>query len=162
MEQGGNGLFYHGYYARGGGVIAIEDAEGQQTGVVEHIACHSPTGIGWGRTSGASGMADCARSLLVAALGPEASKCPSCNGTKKVVFIMDRDEDVPFDPEKADEYDPELVGGCICTNGLRQLPYHVFQWEVIAKLDEDWRMSQQEILDWLSGHENPPGPPVRM
>jgi len=80
----GADVIYHGYRRKtGGSVIAIEDAGGAMTGVVRHVVKHSPTGMGWGYAG--SGPADCARSLLIAALS-ETARCPMCAGTGKVVY----------------------------------------------------------------------------
>jgi hypothetical protein len=77
-------VIYHGYRrAMGGSFIAVETPDGEQIGVVNHVAKHSPTGLSWGY--GGSGAADCARSLLIAALGDDA-RCCVCGGTKKIVF----------------------------------------------------------------------------
>ena len=72
-------VIYHGSGSGAGGrLIRIETPDGRRVGVLHHIVRHSPTGLTWGY--GGSGPADTARSLLIAALGPEAL-CRTCGGT---------------------------------------------------------------------------------
>jgi hypothetical protein len=139
---------YHGVYRQAGGsVILTETPGGELTGVVHHVVKHSPTGIGWGYAG--SGAADCARSLLIAALGEDAARCPECNGTGRVVITGDGSEQ-PFDPAAAADTDPELVADCwACDDGYRRLPYQQFKFDYVARWDHDWRMSRADILAWL-------------
>ncbi len=99
--------------------------------------------------------ADCARSLLIAALGGDDALCGLCNGTRKVVYDPDRDRELPYVRERADAYNPELVMDCLhqCSDGYRRLPYMDFKFEIIAGLDREWRMRRSEILDWLAAHQ---------
>ena len=82
-------VIYHGVYRETGGCLVLtETPEGEVTGMVAHIPYHSPDGMGWGY--GGSGPADCALSLLIAALG-EAARRPECNGTRYTVIDTDAD-----------------------------------------------------------------------
>jgi hypothetical protein len=74
----GEDVVYHGYWQEDGdSVICVEDAPGEQIGVVRHLPRRSPTGMNWGYAG--SGPSDAARSLLIAALGDDAV-CPVCRG----------------------------------------------------------------------------------
>lgn len=111
---------YHGHQPRGGGagIITAMDADAQECGLVAHLPKHSPAGMAWGYPG--SGASDCARSLLVAALG-RAARCPACDD-----------------------------GTCgWCDLGYLHLPYHRYKDEVVAKFPDDWRMHRACILSWL-------------
>ena len=142
-------LIYHGVYRQAdGSVILTETSDGELTGVVHHVVKHSPTGIGWGYAG--SGAADCARSLLIAALGEDAARCPQCDGSCRVVIGGDGSER-PCDPPADDDIDPELLTDCpACDDGYRRVPYQQFKFDYVAKWDRDWRMSQADILAWLA------------
>jgi len=144
-------VIYHGVYRQAGGsVILTETPDGELTGVVHHVVKHSPTGIGWGYAG--SGAADCARSLLIAALGDDAARCPRCDGTCRVV-ITGNERERPYDPAADADIDPELVADCwACDDGYRRVPYQEFKFEYVAGWDRDWRMSRADILAWLARH----------
>jgi hypothetical protein len=154
------GVVYHGYQRKAGGsVIAIENADGATIGVVRHVVKHSPTGMGWGYAG--SGAADCARALLIAALG-EAARCPMCAGTGKVVWRPDGGEEppsAPYDPAvSAGEYERAglEISGCWqwdCDEGYRRLPYQQFKFDVVVGWGTEWRMSRDAILQWLRQHD---------
>jgi hypothetical protein len=142
-------VIYHGIHRpAGGSVILTETPDGELTGVVHHVVKHSPTGIGWGYAG--SGAADCARSLLIAALGEDAARCPQCNGTCRVVITGDGGER-PYEPEADGDVDPESLTDCsACDDGYRRVPYQQFKVDYVAKWDHDWRMSRADILAWLA------------
>lgn len=149
---------YHGWYQAGGSVIAIEDCDGAAVGLVGHVVKHSPTGMGWGYAG--SGPADCARSLLIAALGGTA-RCPLCAGSGKVTYRPRDGEEPPAtagDPAVSPE-DYESAGLTVarcwhwdCGEGYRRtrLPYQDFKFEFVTNWDSEWRMSRSEILQWLA------------
>ena len=155
-------VIYHGVYRETGGCLVLtETPEGEVTGMVAHIPYHSPDGMGWGY--GGSGPADCARSLLIAALG-EAARCPECNGTRYTVIDTDADPNAegvddairPYDRKRdglLSEVDPELVGRCWCNGGWRHLPYMDFKWRFVARFPVspgEWRLPRSAILAWLA------------
>ena len=142
-------VIYHGVYRQAGGsVILTETPDGELTGVVHPVVKHSPTGIGWGYAG--SGAADCARSLLLAALGEDAARCPQCDGARRVVITGDESER-PYEPAADADVDPELLADCgTCDDGYRRLPYQEFKFEYVARWDHDWRMSRADILAWLA------------
>jgi hypothetical protein len=146
-------VVYRGYqHDTGGSVIAIESPTGEVLGLMRHVKYHSPTGMGWGFTG--SGAADCARSLLIAALGEDAARCPHCQGTRKVVFDPRREQDVPFEECEADQYDPELIASCSrCVDGYRKLPHQDFKSQVVASWGKEWRMRRSQALAWLAEHD---------
>lgn len=145
-RSGGAGepdVTYHGRYQSGGSVIAVEDASGTAHGTVDHVVRHSPTGMSWG--FGGSGPADCARSLLIAALG-DAARCRMCAGTGKVTYRPDDGEEPPasaYDPAVSpEEYESAgiTVTRCWqwdCDDGWIRLPYMAFKDEVVAGLDQE-------------------------
>jgi hypothetical protein len=113
-------ISYHGRQPRGGGagIITALDADGDAAGLVAHLPKHSPGGMAWGYPG--SGAADCARSLLVAALG-KAAQCPACTD-----------------------------GSCNwCDLGYLHLPYQRFKDDLVARLPDDWTMGRACILGWL-------------
>jgi hypothetical protein len=118
---------YRGYYQAGhGGVIEALAADDSTVAVVAHLPKHSPTGMSWGYHG--SGPSDAARSLLIAAIG-QAARCPLCRGTAPL--------------------------SCLCDMGYRQLPYHQFKDEVIARLPEQWTLVRADVIWWLL--KNVPG-----
>ncbi|MGW4639617.1 DUF6166 domain-containing protein [Sphaerisporangium sp. NPDC004334] len=138
-------VIYHGYRRNVGGGSFITG----EYGLVKHVPRHSPTGMGWGYAG--SGAADCARSLLLDALGDRA-RCCACGGTGQVVFDVATETEQPYDPAKADTYDPELIGGCHeCEEGSLVVPavYQAFKFEFVAGWGDEWRMSRAEILAWF-------------
>ena len=145
-------ITYHGYAEEAGGcVVVLEDRAGQQVGVLAHIVKRSPDGMQWGYLG--SGPADTARSILIAALGDRAA-CPSCAGTKKVVYLPDTYDEQPYDPARAADYDPESIAGCLsCDDGFRaDLPYQRFKQEFVATWSGEWRMPRSDVLAWLARH----------
>lgn len=147
---------YHGAprLAHGCGIL-IENAAGELLGLVTHVVRHSPSGIGWGY--GGSGPADCARSLLIDALGDQA-RCPSCNGTRWIAVDDDGHADIerPYDPDQdGPEPDPDRMYKCYaCDDGWRPLPYQDFKFQVVARwpIDGEWTMSRAEVLAWLTAN----------
>ncbi len=129
----------------GGGVITIVDSAGMVIGVVRHVPKHSPTGMQWGY--GGSGAADCARSLLLAAIGDDAARCPTCAGRGRVA-VLSADDDVPFDPMV---HSPDQAMGCLdCDgDGVRALPYQDFKFAFVAGWGDRWSMTRSAILTWL-------------
>lgn len=118
---------YRGYYRSGsGGVIEALAEDGSTVAVVAHLPKHSPTGMSWGYHG--SGPSDAARSLLIAAIG-QAALCPLCHGS------------APLD--------------CLCDLGYRQIPYHHFKDEVMARLADEWTLIRADIIWWLL--KNAPG-----
>lgn len=145
-------LVYHGFRRPTGGcVIAVETLDGEQLGLLRHVPKHSPTGYSWGY--GGSGPADCARSLLLAAVGDEQARCPECGGTRRVVYDLAAIAEVPYRDEVHADCDPELVSDCFgCVDGYRSLPYQAFKREFVASWDAEWSMRRSEILAWLHAH----------
>lgn len=151
-------VVYHGYQQQpsGGSVIALETTSGEPIGLLRHHVKHSASGFQWGYTG--SGPAEAARCLLLDAVGDP--KCPTCNGTHRVVATDDGGER-PFDPD-TDDPDGEDVLTCFdCDrDGLRgDLPYQDFKFEFVAGWGTEWRMSRAEVQDWLTSHGitlNPP------
>lgn len=149
-------IIYHGYlYANGRPVIVMETPDGGQIGPVRHIVRHSPAGLSWGYDG--SGPADTARSLLLAALGPEGL-CGQCGGTGRVVCDPeegDAADIAPFDPDRGlDGYRAEglSVLRCWrydCEDGYRRVPYQQFKRGVVSGWGWEWRMSRADILAWL-------------
>ncbi|MFI6179748.1 DUF6166 domain-containing protein [Nonomuraea sp. NPDC051191] len=143
-------VIYHGFRRKtGGSFIAVETPAGEQVGVVGQLPHHSPTGLGWGYNG--SGAADCARSLLIAALGADAA-CRTCIGTVKVVFDPGTGKELPYEPDKAATYDPDLIFRCVCGDGYRIGPalYQAFKFAFVAQWGAEWRMSRADILAWLA------------
>lgn len=145
---------YHGHRPHGGGAAVIEvlDAAGDSIGVVRHVVRHSPTGMQWGYAG--SGPADCARSLLIAALGEEAARCPTCRGARRVIYDPELDIEEPYEPDgKHSLINGDNAYRCHCEDGYRSLPYQDFKFEVIARLDQQqWTMTRAAILDWYANH----------
>lgn len=153
----GTAVWYHGRRdpdAAGPSPIMVEDAAGAILGQVAHIARHSTTGMSWGFAG--SGPADCARSLLLAAAGPEGN-CHDCLGTGRTVYDRETDADAgPFDPALQDEYARRglavaTCGGYPCDSGSRVTPaiYQDFKFEFVAAWGDDWRMSRDQVMGWL-------------
>lgn len=151
-------VIYHGVYRETGGCIVLtETPAGEVTGMVSHVPHHSPTGMGWGYAG--SGPADCARSLLIAALGPDKARCPECNGTQLVIFDQSAPTGSarPYNPAAdgpRDLLDPERYGKCwTCTGGWAPLPYQAFKFEYVAKWPTspgEWRMRRSAIRAWYA------------
>jgi hypothetical protein len=146
-------IWYHGHGAAGeagGRLITVETAGGAELGVLPHVVRHSPTGMTWGY--GGSGAADCARSLLLAALGDNA-KCGTCGGTGRLAWLPGReDEDpVPYDPAvHGEDAETSVCAEIGCDEGWAKVPYQEFKQDYVAGFGETWRLSQAEILNWLA------------
>ncbi|GAA1624340.1 hypothetical protein GCM10009733_021260 [Nonomuraea maheshkhaliensis] len=144
-------VIYHGYRrAVGGSFIAIETPAGEHIGVVRHLPLHSPTGLSWGYYG--SGAADCARSLLIAALDDDAA-CRCCKGTGNVVLDPGSGKELPYELGKAATYNPELLFRCACEDGYRIGPsiYQAFKVAFVSQWGDEWRMPRSAILTWLAG-----------
>jgi hypothetical protein len=160
-------VVYHGYQRQAGGsVITIEDAGGATAGMVRHVVKHSPTGMGWGYAG--SGPTDCARSLLIAALG-DAARCPACAGTGKVAYRPGDGEEpplAPYDPATSPaEYQAAGLKATRCQHwdcdeGYVRLPYQDFKFQFVTGWDREWRISRQKILQWLTRHDPGHTPPM--
>jgi hypothetical protein len=159
-------VIYHGVYRDGNCVILAEAPGEPDSGTeVRHVVKHSPTGLGWGY--GGSGPADCARSLLIAALPAAETRCPLCNGTGYTVVTSGPDaacEIRPYDRDRdglIDEMDPELWGRCWCDGGYRSLPYQQFKWDYVARWPQspgEWRVRRSEIRAWYEREMYPAAP----
>jgi hypothetical protein len=155
----GNDVVYHGRGSGAGGrPIRIETPDGRHIGVLRHVVRHSPTGLSWGY--GGSGPADTARSLLIAALGPDAT-CRTCGGTGRLVFDPNAGEEpspVPWDPTKPpEEYTArglEVTQCWDCDEGFRQLPCQAFKWAHVATWGDEFGISRTQILVCLSEHQH--------
>lgn len=110
-------------------VITVETVDGDLLGTMRHVERHSPDGPNWGYAG--SGPADCARSLLIAALGDAIAVCSECAG-----------------------HGTTMTGvSCgFCDGGYTRLPYQTFKNRVVAHLDTDWVLSRDQILAWLDDH----------
>lgn len=163
MTTTDNKVIYHGFRrsdGMGAGLIAVETPDGGLLGEIAHVVKHSPTGMNWGY--GGSGPADCARSLLLAALAtvdPAAARCVTCKGTGYTAYVipagkaLEEPVEVPFDPDHPGDIDPDAAGRCMdCDDGRRRVPYQDFKAEVVAGLGSEWRLTSTEILDWLAAH----------
>jgi hypothetical protein len=140
-------VVYHGRQTRNGGIVHLETPGGQVLGRLPHVIRYSPTGLNWGYTG--SGPADCARSILLHALGDDAI-CRTCAGTTTVVYHPPTDQYRPSDPCRATTADAELVSLCWdCIDGHRPVPYQQFTHDVVARFDPEWRMRRAEVLAWL-------------
>jgi hypothetical protein len=140
-------VVYHGRQTERGGVVHLETPDGRVLGRLRHVVWHSPAGMNWGY--GGSGPADCARSILIHALGPDVV-CRTCAGTTAVVYHPATDQYRPADPRRATGHDPELVSLCWdCTDGYRPLPYQRFKFDVVARFGPEWRMRRAEVLTWF-------------
>lgn len=131
----------------GGRLVTIETPDGTVIGTLRHIVKHSPTGYTWGYSG--SGPADLARSLLVAALGDDEAKCPTCGGTRRVTYDVERDDEVRYDPEMHDVETDDVYVCFQCDDGIRRLPYQLFKIEHVATWPESWTMRRSQILAWL-------------
>lgn len=143
---------YHGVYwpMAGRRVVLVEAPGGQLLGIVPHVVRHSPAGLNWGYEG--SGPADCARSLLIDALG-DAARCPRCNGTRRLVLGPGLGEqDRPWDPGADAGMDPERLFDCYACDdgGYRRLPYQDFKREYVAGWQDEWTMPRADVLAWLT------------
>jgi len=121
---------------------------------VRHRVKHSPDGMDWGH--GGAGALDCARSLLIAALGP-AAQCEACGGRRRVIVHADPDiGDTPYDPAGEKPGPCDAVYDCMACDpagGYRILPYEAFMHDFVAGWNDDgWQIGRDEILAWLARH----------
>ena len=126
--------------------VYVTSLDGQPLGLLaNHGLRHSPTGFAWGY--GGSGAAALARSLLIAALGPEA-RCPGCDGTGKQVHPLDAEIERPYQPG-TDAL--ELAFDCMyCDDGWRRLPYQDFKFAAVGRWGDDFQITRTQILNWLA------------
>jgi hypothetical protein len=151
-------VIYHGYRnsdGMGAALIAAETEDGTVVGQVAHLPRHSPTGMNWGY--GGSGPADCARSLLIAALGPHAA-CLHCRGTGKQVVVSPEGYEpweAPYDPDNHQDDEPIVTCWGCGGDGYRVRPevYQRFKWEFVAGWGDEWRMSRADILAWARARD---------
>jgi len=129
-----------------GGLVTVEDPDGEQFAVLQHLVRHSPDGFSWGYHG--SGPAELARCLLIAALGEQAL-CPECAGTGLVAYDPHADADVPFDPQR---HDLDLASRCWCGDGIRNLPHQAFKSDRVARWQQDqpWYITAGELRAWLA------------
>jgi hypothetical protein len=147
-------VVYHGQHTGRGGIVHLETPDGQVLGQLPHVIRYSPTGLNWGYTG--SGPADCARSILLHALGDDAL-CGTCAGTTTVVHDPRTDQYRPSDPARATGHDTELVSRCWdCLDGHRPVPYQRFMADLVAHWLAEWRISRSEVLAWLHRTEQHP------
>ena len=142
---------YRGLWARDGGLVTIEDADGTITGVLAHVVRHSRSGLAWGYSG--SGPADLARSLIIDALEHEA-RCSTCAGTG----IWDAALGLSVDADElTEEAHEEFVGTCPdCDDGWSPLVGRIYQRLKIAVIstlppEGDWCMSRAEVVAFVSG-----------
>lgn len=134
--------------------IEKADMGGATIGRVPHIRKHCPTGQGmaWGKTPHDCGQLDCARSLLIDALGDDDAKCHKCRGHKR--YYMLESAPVPLypgmRPPNTTIYDCRLCD----PDGYRVLPYDHFNTAVVAFWRRTWSISRTEILTWLHTHDH--------
>lgn len=153
-------VVYHGYRARTTAstcVVALETPAGDVLGMLRHVVRHSPAGLNWGY--GGSGAADCARSLLIDALGHDNVACPTCRGAGRLVVKPghEHEEEPPQEPFDAGRagHDPAAAYHCYyCDGGFLPVPYQDFKWAHVAKFGAEWRMHRGAILDWLAQHDS--------
>ena len=99
-----------------------------------------------------AGAGSLSHELTPDAVADTAARCPSCGGSGTVIYSLAPDEpDRPYDPVRDGDVDPELLGrGDGSEGGYRLLPYQQFKWDAVAGLGPQWKLSSQQILDWLS------------
>lgn len=140
-------ITYHGYRPEVGAAVIEIRSGGQTVGVLAHVPRHSPNGMQWGYAG--SGPADCARSLLIAALG-EAASCRACKGERRLYFTDDDRVTAPASEAPPIGAAPERFARCFeCEDGYRPLPYQDFKFEHVAGWGDTWTMSQADIVAWL-------------
>lgn len=138
----------------GGACTIITGTDGEPLGAVPHIVTHSPARIAWGYEG--SRPLDCARSLLIAALGADAA-CPACSGTGRMVWPGGEPGPRAYDPAADAEAD---TTGCDCGDGYRPLPYEDFMRHVVAGWADGWEMTRADILEWLATRTPQAGGPA--
>ncbi len=133
-------------------MVTVENPDDSEVlGTLRHVERHSPDGYNWGY--GGSGPSDCARSLLIAALGDTIAACHACAGTGEVA-PHDPDEEesllVPFDAER---HDPRQVRTCdACDGGFAFLPYMDFKAHIVSQFGDEWITDRTSVLAWLDGY----------
>lgn len=147
-------VMYHGYLQGPADyVIVLESPDGERIGALEHVVRHSPSGFNWGYVG--AGPCDTALSLFIDAMG-DASVCPACQGTERVVYVTREGLSVaePFD---ADRHTWSKDGWpCTCSGGYRHLPYGKFVDEFVVRWGDEWIMSRASILSWLAAQAEVP------
>lgn len=142
----------HGYPTTGTGEVVLEDPDGRELGTLPYYPLHAaPGGFAWGY--GGAGPADLARSILIAVLG-EASNCPTCAGTARVLATLENGK-FAYEP-----YTPARVGTGLaevchhCEAGIK-FPEHVdaqaFKWEYVAAWpqEQEFRVTAAEVRAWI-------------
>jgi hypothetical protein len=156
-----SGRYYQGIRSAPGDVqVTIYDPDAGWSAPLTHFVTHSPAGFEWGEVSPAA--ADLARSLIIDAAGP-AVLCEGCNGTGKTVLDPGwngdpgREPARPYHRAKDVTVPAEQIAACVCGDGLRALPYHDFEFAVVANWSTDmWTMARAAILEELTTYY-PPG-----
>lgn len=133
----------------GNAVICVHTPVGHEIGQVLHRAHHATGGYNWGYNG--SGAADCARSLLAAALGDAHAVCRTCLGTNKITYV-----DGAAVPRAARESDdPTLVSSCdYCEVGLVLHPiiYQRFKEVFVSGWGHTFVITRKAIIEWLRGN----------
>jgi len=127
-------LIYHGALVGlpGEPQVAIVSPDGDDFGLLPHVALQSPAGFAWGYLG--AGPTDLARSLLIHALG-RAARCRHCHG---------------------------VGTGTCCRDGYRtDLPVRDFKHEYVTGWvwGEEWQARRSELLAWLALHGLTTGDP---
>lgn len=128
---------------RGGpGLITVWTLTGGQIGTLPHFPKHSPTGMAWGYPG--SGAADCARSLLAAAIGEQLAVCLVCRGTAKVVFAENR-------PPRDTDATSAIRTCVLCDAGLALPPriYQEYKDVFVATWPDEFVTTRGAIVGWL-------------
>lgn len=138
-------LVYLGHRAANGSplFLSIHTLDGRQLGLLLHRPKHSPTGINWGYNG--SGAADCARSLLAAAVGDTIAVCLICKGTAKIIY--------PGGGDPREARTGETGSDCgFCDHGLKIMPavYQAFKEHFVARWDDTFAITRSEIITWLT------------
>lgn len=145
-------LIFYGNQLPGGGagIITAYSVLGHSQPGFKHWAKHSPTGVGWGYLG--SGAADCARSLIAAAVGDKRAVCIICHGTGKIMFVPGSGAD----PRQALSDDPaQHVHDCdYCDCGLRIYPseYQRFKEAVVGTWPDTFMATRKGIVGWLKNN----------
>lgn len=128
-------------------IITVTSADGTEIGTVVHARKHSPTGMAWGYEG--SGAADCARSLLLAAVA-DCLTCPECAGTRAVFYGGGYDAESIRPSTPQDDKD-NLMACHACEDGTAIGPgvYQKFKRDIVAAWQDDtWTINRKTIMDW--------------